>query len=282
MTQTDIGTNPAIGKSVTAAGIRTNYLEAGEGEPLVLLHGSGAGVSAWANWFLALPELSDAFRVIAPDLPGFGYTERSSDTKYDMKLWVAHLLDFLDQMGIEKANLVGNSFGGGLSLAFTLRHPERVRSLVLMGTPAGSFPMTDGLKGPGGFELTREWVARMLKGFPYSPNVVTEAMIDERFAAMRRPDERRAAKRLFPKDEGAKKERIVRGVPEDRLQRIQAPTLVLHGREDCMIPFDVGKRLFDNIPNSELVGFGHCGHWVQLEKPKQFHTVVRNFVSRDL
>lgn len=272
--------DPAIGKRVSILDIGTNYLEQGAGSPVLLLHGSGVGVSAWTNWHKAIPALARDFRVLAPDIPGFGYTERKPGQKYDMKLWVAHLLAFLDAMEIDEADLVGNSFGGGLSLAFTLRHPERVRRLVLMGTPAGHFPMTQGLKGPRAFEPTREWVAEMLRSFPYDPAVVTEAMIEERYRAMQRPDERAAFKKLMPRDEGEEKERIVRGVPEDRLATIDRPTLVVHGREDRVIPLEIGLRLLEHMPRAEMHVFGQCGHWVQLERPDAFHALVRGFLTR--
>ena len=272
--------NPAIGERITVLDVETNYLERGAGEPVVLLHGSGAGVSAWANWYLAIPALAEDFRVVAPDLPGFGYTERKPGLDYNMKFWVAHLLAFLDACGIERATLVGNSFGGGLLLAFTLRHPERVARLVLMGTPAGQFPMTKGLKGHKPFEPTREWTAEMLRKFPYDPAIVTEQMIDERFEAMQRPDERKAFKKLMPKNENKEKERIVRGVPEDRLQTIEQPALVVHGREDRVIPVEVGLRLLHNMPAAEAHVFGHCGHWVQIERPQAFHALVRDFIHR--
>ncbi len=274
--------NPALGKTASVLDIETNFLETGEGEPVVLLHGSGVGVSAWANWHKAIPALGKHFRVVAPDMPGFGYTERKPGQKYDMKFWVAHLLGFLDVLGIEQANLVGNSFGGGLSLAFTLRHPERVRRLVLMGTPAGHFPMTHGLKGPRSFEPTREWVAEMMRIFPHDPAVVTEEMIDERYQAMQRPDERAAFKKLMPKDEGDEKERIVRGVPEDRLATIDKPTLVIHGREDRVIPLEIGLRMLTNMARAEMHVFGQCGHWVQLERPDAFHALVAEFLQRQM
>lgn len=274
--------NPAIGQTKQVLGVETNFLHFGSGEPVVLLHGSGAGVSAWANWHLAIPALSKKFNVVAPDMPGFGYTERKPGQRYDMKFWVAHLEAFLDSMEIDQATLVGNSFGGGLSLAFSLRHPNRVKRLVLMGTPAGHFPMTDGLKGHKPFELTRDWVAEMLRKFPYDQAIVTDRMIDERFEAMQRPDERKAFKKLMPAaaDDDDKKERIVRGVPEDRLQTIEQPTLVVHGREDRVIPIEIGLRLLQNMPNSEMHIFGRCGHWVQIERPDEFHGLVADFIGR--
>ncbi len=277
---TTLDASPAIGKRLSILDIETNYLERGQGSPVVLLHGSGVGVTAWTNWHKAIPALATDFRVLAPDMPGFGYTERKPGQKYDMKLWVAHLLAFLDAMEVEQADLVGNSFGGGLSLAFSLRHPERVRRLVLMGTPAGHFTMTKGLKGPRAFEPTREWVADMLRTFPFDKTVVTDEMIDERFATMQRPDERAAFKKLMPKDEGEEKERIVRGVPEDRLATIDKPALVVHGREDRVIPLEIGLRMLEHMPRAEMHVFGRCGHWVQLERPDAFHALVREFLKR--
>ena len=272
--------NPALGRQIPILDINTNYLEAGAANPVVLLHGSGVGVSAWTNWRLAIPALSGDFRVLAPDMPGFGHTERKPGQKYDMKFWVAHLLAFLDGMGIDQTDLIGNSFGGGLSLAFTLRHPERVRRLVLMGTPAGHFTMTKGLRGPRAFEPTREWVADMLRTFPFDPAIVTEEMIDERYETMQSPDERAAFKKLMPKDEGEEKERIVRGVPEDRLATIDKPALIVHGREDRVIPLEIGLRMLEHMPRAEMHVFGRCGHWVQLERPNAFHALVHEFLSR--
>ena len=127
--------NPEIGQSITAAGIRTNYLDSGgAGAPVLLIHGSGPGVSAWANWRLVMPALAQQARVIAPDMVGFGYTERPEGFVYNMDAWVRQAVGLLDALGIERTDLVGNSFGGGLSLALAIAHPERVRRLVLMGS----------------------------------------------------------------------------------------------------------------------------------------------------
>ena len=97
--------DPEIGKSVMAAGLKTNYLEAGEGEPVVLIHGSGPGVTAYANWRLVIPVLAQKYRVLAPDIAGFGYTERKADTGYNLDFWVRHLVEWLDAVGGEKGAL---------------------------------------------------------------------------------------------------------------------------------------------------------------------------------
>lgn len=94
--------NPEIGQSVDVNGITTNYHRMGSGEPVFLIHGSGPGVSAWANWRLILPTLAESFDVIAPDIVGFGFTDRPEGYEYNMENWRTHLLGFADALGLEK------------------------------------------------------------------------------------------------------------------------------------------------------------------------------------
>src|SRR3546814_6853485 len=124
-------TNPEIGQSIVANGIRTNYIEAGDPSlpSLVLIHGSGPGVTAFANWNGFFPALAEHFHVFAPDMVGFGYTDVPEDvTDFTLDFWVGHIIGFLDALGISQASFIGNSYGGALSLAVAARHPERVRS----------------------------------------------------------------------------------------------------------------------------------------------------------
>lgn len=142
-------TNPEIGRSILGGGIRTNYHDLGEGPPVLLIHGSGPGVTAWANWRLTMPELAKRFRVIAPDMVGFGETERPAGHHYSMQSWLAHLLGLLDALEIEQAHIVGNSFGGGLALALAIEAPQRVGKLVLMGSAGTAFALIEGLDAVG-------------------------------------------------------------------------------------------------------------------------------------
>ncbi len=123
----------------------TNVHDLGQGAPALFIHGSGPGVSAWANWRLALPVLAQARRVIAPDVAGFGYTDRPPGIAYTMDTWVQQAIDLLDALDVERADVVGNSFGGALSLALAIRAPHRVRRLVLMGSVGVPFAITPGL-----------------------------------------------------------------------------------------------------------------------------------------
>ena len=121
--------NPEIGQRVRTGAFFSNVHDQGSGPPVLLLHGSGAGVSAWANWRLLLPVLSKGRRVAAPDLFGFGYTDRPADAgnnaHYRMEAWVQQAVDLLDALGIAQADVVGNSFGGALALA---AGPERIEA----------------------------------------------------------------------------------------------------------------------------------------------------------
>src|SRR3954454_22850599 len=101
---------PEIGATIDAGGVKTNYLEAGEGPPVILIHGSGPGVTAYANWRLVMPALAERFRVLAPDMVGFGFTERRADVTFSLDTWANQVLAFMDSLGSSSASLVGNSF----------------------------------------------------------------------------------------------------------------------------------------------------------------------------
>lgn len=267
---------------IDAGGIRTHVLEAGDnaGVPLVLLHGSGHGVSASANWGGVMSPLVDrGYRVVAPELAGFGDTDFSSDTEYGIRLWTQHLSDILDTLGIERAVLVGNSFGGGVSLATAAREPQRVAAMVLLGTPAGSFAMTEGLAANWTYEPSLEAMERILRLFPYDQAIVTAEMIEARYQASTRPGALEAFARLMPAPSGDANP-VVKGMPEAILNTIGVPTLVLHGRDDQVVPPNCASLLLEALPDVEAHVFGQCGHWVQIERRDAFVALVHDFASR--
>src|SRR5208283_5072297 len=124
----------------------------GQGPAILFIHGSGPGVSAFANWRLTIPALSGRYRVIAPDMVGFGFSDRPKDVSYRKETWVAQAVGLLDALKIEKAHVVGNSFGGAIALAMAIKHPERVGRLALMGAVGVPFPITPGLDAVWGYE----------------------------------------------------------------------------------------------------------------------------------
>ena len=272
--------NPEIARSVMAGGIRTNYHDHGSGFPLLMIHGSGPGVSAWANWRLNMPVLATHARVIAPDMVGFGYTDRPADAAYGKDLWVRHLLGLMDAFALDQADIVGNSFGGGLALAFAVRYPERVRRLVLMGSVGLSFPITPGLEAVWGYEPSIEAMRGLLDIFALDRALVSDALAELRYRASIRPGVQESFAAMFP----APRQHGVDALASDpaAIAALTHPTLIIHGREDQVIPPDMGRRLFDLIPNAELHMFGHCGHWTHIERTSAFNALVAGFVTRDV
>lgn len=272
-------TNPEIGQSIVANGIRTNYIEAGDPSrpALVLIHGSGPGVTAFANWNGVIPALAEHFHVLAPDMVGFGYTEVPEDvTDFTLAFWVAHIIGFLDALNIEKASFIGNSYGGALSLAVAARHPDRVRRFALMGAAGLRFEMSEGLQNVWGYEPSEANMRRLMESFAYNPALVTDAIVLSRHNASIRPGSHEAFSRLFPEPRQAKLDRLA--TPEDDIRSIQAPALIVHGREDVIVPVDVAYRFSALLPHSELHVFGECGHWTQIEKRERFLEVVLPFL----
>jgi 2-hydroxymuconate-semialdehyde hydrolase len=269
--------NPEIGRSIVAAGIRTNYHDMGSGFPVLLIHGSGPGVSAWANWRLVMPKLAEKCRVIAPDMVGFGFTERPKNYTYSMDNWVQHALGLLDALGLEKVDLVGNSFGGALSLALTIRHPQRVRRLVLMGSAGVHFEITPGLDAVWGYTPSFENMRKIMDLFAWDRTLVNDELAELRYRASIRPGFQESFAAMFP----APRQRWVDALasPEEAIRAIPHETLVIHGREDRIIPLETSLKLSQWISRAQLHVFGRCGHWTQIEHADRFARLVSDFFA---
>lgn len=271
---------PDIGRTIDAAGISTNYHQYGDGEPLILLHGSGPGVTAWQNWHRVAPLLGTTHRVYAPDIVGFGFTPIPEGEKPGIKLWTKHLAGFIDALGLGRVTLIGNSFGGSLALGMMANHSDKVQSLILMGTPAGEFEQTKGLADSRSFEPSFETMGALMRSFPYDRSIVTDEAIRARLAVAEISSGKETIRKLQPSDEEASGgPRIVKAIPLEQLDAINVPVLILHGREDKMIPLSVAVRMHEHLKHSEMHIFGECGHWVQLEREVEFLFQVRAFLN---
>ena len=269
--------NPEIGKTLVAHGIATNYHDVGSGFPVLLIHGSGPGVSAWANWRLTIPALAAGRRVIAPDMVGFGYSERPIGVRYNLDTWVAQAIGLLDALKIVQADLVGNSFGGGLALALAIRHPKRVRRLVLMGAAGVSFPLTVGLDSVWGYQPSIANMRKLLDIFAFDRTLMSDELAELRYRASIQPGFQEAFESMFPapRQNGiealASREEDIRALPHE--------TLVIHGREDKVLPLSNSLTLADWIERAQLHVFGRCGHWTQIEHAARFTQLVGNFLA---
>jgi len=277
----DSGESPEVGTSITAAGISTNVHVVNGPDPVapavLLIHGSGPGVTAWANWRLTIPALAERFRVVAPDIVGFGYTERPDDITYDMTTWTAHSIGVLDALGIERCHVIGNSFGGSVALSLAIHHPERVSGLVLMGAAGVPFTLTPGLDAVWGYQPSVQAMEELLELFAYDRGLIGPDLAELRFQASIRPGVQEAYSRMFPEPRQQALDAITHST--DDIGRIGAPTLIVHGRDDVIIPTSNAYALLNLIDDAQAHIFGRCGHWTQIEHAEAFSALVTDFLS---
>lgn len=262
-------------------GTKIHYNEAGEGHPVILIHGSGPGATGWSNFNPNIGALADDFRVIAVDMPGWGESSPRPAAEYRHP---EVLIQFMDALGIDKAALVGNSMGGAIAIAATARNPERVSHLITMGsggagltvfTPGGG--LTEGLKilYQGYANPTPETFEATVDVMTYN----TPAEIAKPLAKQRSENAKKHQEHLDNWLNGSKN-----GPPlkyfasESEVASITAPTLLIHGRDDRVVPFENTLRLLTMIQNSRAYVFNRCGHWAQLEHAREFNGVVRHFI----
>jgi pimeloyl-ACP methyl ester carboxylesterase len=235
-------------------------------------------VSAWANWRGTIPILAERFHVLAPDLVGFGYSERPEGIVYGKELWVEHVLAFLEAKGIARCSVVGNSLGGALALALALRRPELIERMVLMGAAALPFPVGEGLAAVWGYEPSEERMRTLIsRYFVFDASIATDDLVRLRHQATLQPGFQESYRTMFPAPFQRHLDALV--TSEDAIATIAAPTLLIHGREDAVIPVDVSQRLFGLLPNAQLHLFGKCGHWTQIEYAAEFNALAMLFLN---
>jgi 4,5:9,10-diseco-3-hydroxy-5,9,17-trioxoandrosta-1(10),2-diene-4-oate hydrolase len=259
---------------------RIHYQETGTGDPVVLIHGGGAGAFGYSNYRKNIGPLSKRNRVIVPDLPGFGQSHPRPAPNGIFKSMSGALGELLDHLGIKKTSLVGNSLGGATSLRFTLDSPERVDRLILMGS-AGSLPVHTVMPNEGAQRLlgfyrgegpTIEKLKRLIEVLIYDTSAVTPQLLEERMKSATEPSvvANPPLHLMGPKDQ----------LWREPLDSVQQPTLLIWGREDRVVPMDAAFILQKQIPNADLVIFSKCGHWAQWEKAEAFNRIVDDFLHQ--
>lgn len=263
-------------------GVKVHYHELGSGPALILLHGSGPGASGWSNYSKNAEALAKHFRVVIPDVPGFG---RSDMKPVDAKVptwWADVITGLLDVLGIAKAHFVGNSMGGMIALKIALETPERIDRMILMG-PGGGQPLFSPWPTPGILNLitfyegagpTPEKVRAFISACLFDQSIITDELIAQRTAAAMDP--RIVAQPPMRPGSGGPPEDLWR---DPRLTRLPHETLIIWGREDRILPLDTGLILLRQIPKARLNVFPQCGHWAQWEHPEEFNRVTLSFLG---
>lgn len=254
---------------------KTALHDLGTGVPAVFIHGSGAGVSAATNWWLNLPTLSAQLRTIALDLIGFGRTDPGPDPRYGIREWGEHVVRVLDALGVERSWLVGNSLGGWIALQLAIDHPDRVAGVVSMGT-GGAKRKSAALTGHTAPEVTRAGVRSLLEDFVVDKSLVSDELVEIRLAAAKSADTTGTFAAVM-----AARERDRNELPLDEvaLAQLAMPVLLVHGREDSVIPAVRSWDLARIIPDSELHLYSNCGHWSQVERADEFNRLVLQFIE---
>ena len=276
--------------TVTVNGKPIFVAETGSGPAVVMLHGGGPGASGVSNYSRNIDALAQHFRVIVPDMPGYGRSVKGVDQDDPFGYLADMIRGLLDELGIDTAHLIGNSYGGAAALRLALDTPHRVGKLVLMG-PGGigttrGVP-TAGLKSLlsyyGGDGPSREKLETFIRTYlVYDGASVPDELIDLRYQAsidpevvanppLRRPSGPTALRTLWRMD-------LTR---DSRLKTLQTPTLVLWGRDDKVNRPAGGPMLLNTMPNAELVMTSHTGHWMQWERAELFNQLVTEFLSTD-
>lgn len=269
--------------AVGSTDYRIHYHDMGSGgQVIVMLHGSGPGTTAWANFNGNITPLTDAgYRVILMDCPGWGKSAPTVCETSRSDLNAAVLMKLLQALNINKVSLVGNSMGGHVAVAFTLAYPDMVNKVVLMGGGTGGKSLFQPTPAEGIKRLqkvyrepTMEHLKAMMDIFVYDPSALSDEMLQARLKSIQEYPEHLenfvSSQSLYPAQ-----------FPDvnHRLPEITCPTLIIWGREDQFVPLDIGFRLVAAIPNAELHVFNHCGHWVQWEKRSRFNNLLVNFLS---
>ena len=267
---------------VAVDGINTHYVEAGAGQPLLLIHGLGASVLTWRD---NIGPLAESFRVIALDLPGHGNSDKP-DIDYAAPTIVRLIARFVEAIGIEKTAIVGNSVGGALGLMVALAYPDLVSGLVLVGSAGlgkeistyvklASIPLLGRLLESPKFHGTKF----MLHNVFHDPSLASPELIEELYRSRQMPGAKEAVVRVIHNVVN------LRGVRDeyvriDELKDLPMPTMIVWGAEDRIFPVSHAYRAADSSPQTVLKVFEECGHWPHMEKATAFNSAVTKFLSR--
>jgi 2-hydroxy-6-oxonona-2,4-dienedioate hydrolase len=252
-----------------------------------MLHGSGPGVSGWQNFRRNLPAFAEHFRCLVLEFPGFGVSDSTGE--HPMAAAAPAVPRFLDGLGLDRVDVIGNSMGGIIATGVAIRHPDRVGKLVTVGgmgrnlfSPApgeGINLLTEFAEDP-----TRERLVQWLNSMVHDRRLVTEELVEERWKLATADDALAGMRKMYGK--GALKARAAAAAKSDTppqwamLHKVRAKTLITWGRDDRVSPMDMAIVPMRTIPDVELHVFPNCGHWTMIEQQEAWESAVLAFLTR--
>jgi 2-hydroxymuconate-semialdehyde hydrolase len=266
------------------AGSETTVYSKGEGPTVLLIHGSGPGVSALGNWEGLMGVLSSKFHLVAPDLAGFGgSTLRGSMEQSDRRMWTDQIVAVMDQLGMDQVALIGFSLGASVALSVAVERPESIRALCLLGAMGGRMDMSPGLSANWSFraESTSTDMAHMMDLISYDKALINDEAVATRMSRVAAGGRISDFGTLFPEPHQARLDDLT--LSDSELASIRQQVLLIHGRDDQVVEL-MGSpwQLLAHIERSELLVFPRCGHSPLAENPKQTAAAISNFLHDQL
>ena len=273
-------TESETSRTAQAGGMTVHYHDIGAGDPVLFLHSYGPGTTAWISFHKVVGALSQHFRCILMDLPNFSKTGPIVYKEGVHAVQARTAVALLDALGIPRAHFVGNSQGGQSSMVVAMTYPDRVSKFVMGGShigtggdrylmanrpSEGNRATREALADP-----TRENIRRYLRVHIDDEALVTDELVDYIHRAHT----------WSPAFDEARKQSV--SVPHDytpELAAIQAPVLLIHGRYDRMVAFEVSIAILNHVANSRVVLLNNCGHWPPFEKPEEYTAHVLAFLK---
>lgn len=251
----------------------------GGGDAVIFLHGGGQGAGGWTNWKTNMNELAAAgYRAICTDAIGYGISSKPPEGDYDFEYLIGALERFVDSLGLDKVSFVGNSMGGAMTLRYAQRNPDRIKKLIIMGS-GGLADMSLYLAQPAIVKLselgakmkngiTKEGLREFLQYLCHDPGIVNDEMVNERFEVAKNQSSRAFTSINIPN--------LMPGM--DAIGHL--PLFIFWGTDDKAAPAYTGLELMNHFPNSRMLIFSQCGHWVQQEYRDEFNKACIEFLDK--
>lgn len=266
----------STGKMIQSGDFQTHYIEEGSGDPVILVHGGGAGADGVSNWTTCLPFFAARKRAIAVDLVGFGHSDKPDPAEftYSQDARNAQLIAFIEALGLEKVSLVGNSMGGATSLGVAMQRPDLVENLVLMGSAGMPGPASPALAPIIDYDFTLAGMHRIIAALANPHFTATEEQVQYRYELSAQP----ATRAAYSATMGWVREHGLAYTTEE-IEQVKTRTLVVHGKDDLVVPLAHAYRFLELLENSSGYVIPNCRHWAMIEYPQLFSAVTLDFLD---
>lgn len=263
-------------KFVTTGAFKTHYFEAGQGEPVLLIHGGGAGADSQGNWKQCFPLIAKRMHTFAMDMVGFGRSDAPdpSDFSYSQQTRNEQAIAFIEAMACGPMHIVGNSMGGSTALGVAMKRPDLVRSMVLMGSAGLNRELNKALAPVINYDYTLEGMRKIVAVLANPDMKMPEEMLKYRYELTLDPARRPAYKAIMKwvKDQGGLH------YEEDEIAAVKTRCLVFAGKDDLVIPMKENFRFLELLDNSTGYFIPHCRHWAMIEHPELFSKISADFL----